>query len=318
MEKRILLTIDGSEKGFKAVSIVGDLLKEQTGYRLVLYHCVQQLARFYPGELCEVEQSCRLPLSDQEKVGCAVLDESRRLLVAAGFPADRIDVKLKMDSTDPALDILREAEGEKIRTIALGRRGRGQLETFLLGGVTSKVAQYARYRTVWIVDTPVFQTRKVLVAFEGASDARTLTPYVAEHLAPISDLQYTFLHLMPPVPPTFWDDGHILDPSERKDRQARIEKWRSDWIGQAEGFLDEARGQIAGCGVPRERIRTHVLPTKQGIARDLLTEIAEHQYQMVVMGKRSFHERKPFLLGSHANKVMQNVQGAILCLVDAQ
>jgi nucleotide-binding universal stress UspA family protein len=38
---------------------------------------------------------------------------------------------------------------------------------------------------------------------------------------------------------------------------------------------------------------------------------------MVVMGKKSFHERKPFLMGSHANKVLQNVKGAVLCLVDS-
>lgn len=318
MEKKILLAVDGSEKGFGAVSVVGELLKNQAGVRLILYHCVEQLARFYPGELCEVEQSCRLPLSDQEKVGRAVLDESKRVLAATGFPEDRIEVKLKVDSTDPARDILREAEAEKIRTIALGRRGRGQLETLLLGGVTSKVAQYARYRSVWIVDTPAFKTGRVLVAIEGAADVKTLTPYVAEYFAPISELRYTFLHLMPSVPPTFWDDGHILDPSEQKDRQARIEKWKSDWIQESEKFMKEARGQLEASGVSPDRIHTLVLPTKQGIARDLLTEIAEHQYQVVVMGKKSFHERKPFLLGSHANKVMQNVQGTILCLVDAQ
>jgi len=100
MEKKILLAVDGSEKGFGAVSVVGELLKNQAGVRLILYHCVEQLARFYPGELCEVEQSCRLPLSDQEKVGRAVLDESTRVLAATGFPEDRIEVKLKVDSTD--------------------------------------------------------------------------------------------------------------------------------------------------------------------------------------------------------------------------
>jgi len=149
----------------------------------------------------------------------------------------------------------------------------------------------------------------------GREDSDTLRGGI---LRPIPELRYTFLHLMPSVPPTFCDDGHILDSSEQKDRQARIEKWKSDWIQESEKFMKEARGQLEACGVLPDRIHTLVLPTKQGIARDLLTEIAEHQYQVVVMGKKSFHERKPFLLGSHANKVMQNVQRAILCLVDAQ
>ncbi|MGO9375126.1 MAG: hypothetical protein ACLQBD_23940 [Syntrophobacteraceae bacterium] len=41
-----------------------------------------------------------------------------------------------------------------------------------------------------------------------------------------------------------------------------------------------------------------------------------HKFQLVVMGKKSFHERKPFLMGSHASKILQNAKGVILCLVD--
>jgi nucleotide-binding universal stress UspA family protein len=70
-------------------------------------------------------------------------------------------------------------------------------------------------------------------------------------------------------------------------------------------------------GVPEKSIETLILQTKEGIARDLLNEIEQHKFQMVVMGKRSFRERKPFLMGSHANKILQSVKGAILCLVDS-
>ena len=55
--------------------------------------------------------------------------------------------------------------------------------------------------------------------------------------------------------------------------------------------------------------------TKEGIARDLLNEIDAHKFQIVVMGKKSFRERKPFLMGSHASKILQNTKGVILCLV---
>ena len=55
---------------------------------------------------------------------------------------------------------------------------------------------------------------------------------------------------------------------------------------------------------------------REGIARDLLIEMDAHKFQVVVMGKKSFHERKPFLMGSHAAKILQNAKGVILCLVD--
>ena len=318
MDKKMLLAVDGSPKGFEAVSILGSLLKGQSDLKLLVFHCVQQLARIAPGELCmNVEETCRLPFSDQEKIGNFVLQEANRRLVEAGFPRDRIELELQLDSTDPALDILAEASKKGIRTIAVGRRGRGQLESLLLGSVSSKVAQYSKDRTVWIIDTPVHQSGKVLVAIEGAPDSRALTQYTAEYVSGITGLSYTFMHLMPPIPPTFWDDGHILGSAEQKDRQSRIDSWRSDWTGRVEKYMTEGRTELARQGIAEDKVDTFILQTKEGIARDLLNEIAEHQFQLVVMGKKSFHERKPFLLGSHANKVLQNAEGAILCLVDS-
>lgn len=317
MEKQILFAVDGSEKGFNALSIVGDLIKEQSDVHLLLFHCVQQLAGLAPGEIGrEVEQSYKVPHAAQEKVGNAVLEEAKRHLFATGFPPERMQTKLALNSTDPARDILQTAEEEKIQTIVVGRRGRSQLETLLIGSVSAKVAQYAQHRTVWVVDTPIHESRKVLLALEGGSDSNELIHYAGEFLASNPQLQFMFLHLMPPVPPTFWDDGHILGSAEEKDRQSRIEKWRSEWVERVEGYMTEARKRLVSRGVSDKNIESLILPTKQGVARDLLNEIDAHSFQMVLMGKKSFRERKPFLMGSHANKVLQNVTGTILCLVD--
>jgi nucleotide-binding universal stress UspA family protein len=317
MGKKMLFAVDGSERGLQAASILGNLLENQTGYEVMLFHCVQQLAMLYPGEFADMEISQRFSLEAQNKVGKAILDASQQALVQSGFPEDRIISKIGLNCSDPAQAIMAEAENELIRTVILGRRGRSPIESLLLGSVSSKVAQYARHRSVWIVDTPINQSRKVLIAMAGAPDSRALTQYTAEFLAPIPHMHYTFFHIIPPVPPTFWDDGHILEPTEQKDRQKRIEKWRSEWSRGVEKFMDEACQAVIQQGVPEKNVEKRIVQTKEGIARDLLNEIVREEYQMVVIGKRSFHERKPFLMGSHANKVLQNIQKAILCLIDA-
>jgi len=317
MNKRVLLAVDGSKKSLEATAILGQLLKDQSDLGVLLFHCVHQLEMLYPAELADVEISQKVSLDDQKKVGDAILDSSRKALVESGFPEDRIFLELGLGSTDPAHDILAEAEAERIRTVVLGRRGRSPLGNFLLGSVSNKVAQYARYRTVWIVDTPVNQTRKVLVALADAPDSRALTYYTAEYLARIPGMHYTFFHIMPPIPPTFWDDGHILGPDEQKDRQAHIEKWRLQWTQKVEKFMDEACHSVVEQGVPAQKVEKRIVQTKEGIGRDLLNEIEHGEYEVVVMGKKSFYERKPFLMGSHANKVLQHIQRAILCLVDA-
>ncbi|MEM5788106.1 MAG: universal stress protein [Syntrophobacteraceae bacterium] len=315
--KTILVAVDGTQKGLESVAILGRLLKEQEDLRLVLFHSVQNVATLLPGELCvELEEQCRFKPTEQEKIGQAVLNASVRRLKEEGFPERNVELRLKLDSMDPAQDIVEQAEKERIRNIAMGRRGRSQVENLLLGSISGKVAQYARGRNVMIVDSPVNETRTALIALEGVPESRELSSYAADVIASCTGFSFTFLHLMPPVPPTFWDDGHILGDSEQQGRQSRIEKWKSEWRGKVDEYMAEGRDLLLKRGVGEERIQTLILPTRDGIARDILNEIQEHKFHMVVMGKRSFHERKPFLMGSHAAKILQSAKATILCLVE--
>jgi nucleotide-binding universal stress UspA family protein len=318
MAEKMLVALDGSQRGFEAVSIVGNLFKDHPDLHLRLFHCVQELSGLLPGELCVgLKASCLLKPADQERLGSMIFEEARSRLLAVGFPENRIEFQLKAVSADPALDIQAEAENGRIRTIALGRRGLNPVKSLLLGSVSQKVAQYAQHHAVLIVDTPVQQSRKVLVPVEGIADANALTTYLAESVAPIPRLEYTLFHLIPPLPPTFWDDGHVLSPAEQKDRQARVEQWRSDYRQRVEQLMTNGCKRLLEKGVPEQNVTITIQSIKEGIARDLLNEIETKNYQLVVIGKRSFQERKPFLMGSHANKILQNLRGAMLCLVDS-
>jgi len=315
--KKILVAVDGTERGLKGVSILGRLLKEQEDLGLVLFNCVQQVTTLLPGDLCsDVEERCRFATKDQEKVGHRVLDASVDRLVEAGFPRKNIETRMKINSLDPAQDIIVEAKKEGIGTIVVGRRGRSQVENLLLGSTSSKVAQYAAGKTVWVVDTPVNETRRALIAMEGAPESRKMAIYAADLFAPCLGFSFDLLHLFPHIPPTFWDDGHILDSSELKDRQSRIEKWKTDWRTNVERTMADSRDLLVGKGVGEDRVKTVIAPTKQGVSRDILTEVEEHQFHVVVLGKKSFLEKKPFNLGSHASKVLHGAKATIICLVD--
>ncbi len=81
--------------------------------------------------------------------------------------------------------------------------------------------------------------------------------------------------------------------------------------------MSKGRDLLMARGVPENNVEITIRVTKEGIARDLLNDIAARQYEFVVIGKKSFEEKKPFLMGSHAHKVLQNAKGSILCMVDA-
>ncbi|MGC8491464.1 MAG: universal stress protein [Syntrophobacteraceae bacterium] len=313
--RTILAAVDGTKKGLEMVSVLGRLLKERDDVKLVLLHCVPKVATLLPEDLyMDVEGSNKY--GTQEKLGQAVLKAASEKLTEAGFPESNIELRCKIDSVDPAADILEQAQSERIATIAVGRRGRSQVETLLLGGVSAKVAQYAGETAVWVVDVPAYDSMNVLIAMEGTPESRALSEYAADFFAPGRSMSYSFMHIIPSLPPEFWDDGHILNETEQKQRQALIEKWRVEWTGAVERSMGEGRKLLLERGVDPQKVETLVLPTREGIVRDLLAEIEAHRFQVVVLGKRSFRGKKPFLLGSHASKILNNSRGAIVCLVN--
>lgn len=317
MPKQILFAVDGSSKCMQAAAGLAQLVHAQPDYHFLLYHCAPQQTNLRPGEIWDADSASELSERNQHHRADRFFADTISALTANGIAEDRIKVDIKYDSSDPGYDILSTAKQKGFQTIAVSRRGRSQATSLLLGSVSSRVAQYAEHKTVWVVDAPLNQTRRVLIAVEGAPECRILTYYAAEWLASIPDLSYTILHLLPPLPPTLWDDGHILEADEQSDREQEKYNWRSEWTRKVDKFMDEAKHALVQNGAQEHRIETRMQNVRQGVARDLLNELDRNQYQLVLIGKRSFQKKTPFLMGSHANKILFNAKAAILCLVDA-
>lgn len=317
MAKKILFAVDGSTKCMQAAASLAQLVNAQHDYQFLLYHCARQQTSLRPGEIWDADSAAQLSKRDQQHQADRFFSDTISTLKTNGIAEDRIDTTIAYNSVDPGHDILDAATQRGIKTIAVSRRGRSQARSLLLGSVSSRVAQYAEHRTVWIVDAPIAQTRKVLIAVEGAPECRILTYYVAEWIASIPNLSYTILHLLPPIPPSLWDDGHILEPDEQAVRDMDKRDWRSEWTRKVDHFMAEAKSALIQNGVQEDRIETRIQNVRQGVARDLLNELNRNQYQLVLIGKRSFQKKTPFLLGSHANKILFNAKATTLCLVDA-
>ncbi len=310
-----LLAVDGSERCFGAAKRFGQFFKDRRDCHWTILHCVQQHLMLYPGELWDAETSLRVAKTTQEKICQSITNRYREAFVELGFDEANIETLCRLDSWDPGQEIIKVAEERKFSSIAVGRRGLSPAENILIGSVSSRVVHYEEYRTIWIMDPDAPPTGHVLIAVESHPECRALTYYVNEWIAPIPNKRYTFLHILPPVPPALWDDGHILDEQERAARLAWKRHWEEERRRQVDQFMDEAREVLRSQGISESAIECRVVPLQKGVARDLLAHIDSGQYEVVVMGKRSLREKKPFLVGSHANKVLQHARRVHLCLV---
>jgi nucleotide-binding universal stress UspA family protein len=318
MPKKILLAVDGSERCKEAIASLGRILGAQPGWNILLYHCVPKMGVDYMSDLVNVVHMYHVASDVEEQAGKAVLEASRSVLLESGFPEDAVQVRLNLDSNDPAEDIVAEAERSGISTIVLGRRGLGRMESLFIGSVSGKVAQYSRHLTVWIVDPPLHVSQKTLVAVQGIAGGSMLSRYASEVAKSLPYSQYTFLHLVPPLPAPFREETPRLSDGKERDRETQMDKLQAIYRQPFEELVAEARKSFVRCGIAPGDVHLRVETTKEGIARDLLAEIAREEYQMIIIGKKSLQKKTPFLLGSLANKLLHNARGVILCMVGSE
>jgi nucleotide-binding universal stress UspA family protein len=316
--QKFLMAVDGSNRCNQAIASLAKLLKDVPECNVLLYHCMPSLAGAHYRAMGELPHQYEIPAERQNNVGGGILEQSRNVLLENGFPKRNVEVQLKLNSDDPAMDIVAQAKGQGIGTIVLGRRGLSRVETILVGSVSRRVAEHSGSIAVWVVDAPLNQSQKVLLAVQGVPGGQLLNHYAVENTVHLPYAEYAFIHLMPPMPPYLWDDGHILGANEKSTRQAQIDDWQSGYKRQFEMVMAQGKDALARRGIKPENVQIRVEPTRVGIARDLLDEIAREQYQMVIVGKKSLQKKTPFLLGSFANKLLHNAKGVILCLVGSE
>ena len=123
----VLVAVDGSEHGGKAIDLAGDLAGRY-GAKVVLLHALARAAYADVGEADFIRAAGNELLRRAE-------DRAKR----AGAP----HVAAILDTGDPATRIVQQAEAHTADMIVMGRRGLGDLEGLLLGSVSHEVAQLA-------------------------------------------------------------------------------------------------------------------------------------------------------------------------------
>jgi nucleotide-binding universal stress UspA family protein len=141
--KRILIAADGSENSKKASKIGIELARQSQGSVLIVY--VTDIGRYvssagliptFGGVSPDVIDDISASLKDAGEKATLQVDEMAR---ANGVASERLIV-----DGNPANEILRIAEDDKMDVIVMGSIGKTGLEKFLMGSVAEKVVRNSR------------------------------------------------------------------------------------------------------------------------------------------------------------------------------
>jgi nucleotide-binding universal stress UspA family protein len=315
MSRRFLLGMDGSPNTLRALENLGGLFLESEVI-FHLFHAVPESSLLYPGELSTLSGEVAEWEKVQQRQAQRVLDQAVGLLLDMGYKRSRLEVESVLKSVDTAQNILDASENNRFAAIVLARKGRSAVKRFLLGSTTTRVCQYAETQPVWVIGSPSLQPPNVLAAVDESDYAERLIAHLAEYLAPFNQARLTLFHVMPAKPPELWDDGHILDESERSERQATVAKWRSVHEEKMEGIFTKARETCTNAGMEQGSITIKVQPRTRGIARDIIAEANRGDYSILTFGRRGMSAISEFNLGSRAAKILQSSRDCTLIVVN--
>lgn len=205
-------------------------------------------------------------------------------------------LRLIADSGDAAESIILTAEEAHADLVIVGQRGMTATPSFLLGGVSQKVATYAPC-SVLVVKEPMAKLERILVAVDGSDAAHKAVEFLA---------RCPFKGPVQVMAVTVW-------PSPRSETWGipMATPGRSELKQMVEDKGQELLRKITGeCARESYRITTELLHGDPAFA--ILDAAVRHQAQMIVIGSRGMKAIKRFLLGSVSEKVLVHAACSVL------
>jgi nucleotide-binding universal stress UspA family protein len=160
------------------------------------------------------------------------------------------------------------------------------------------------------------EMRKLLVALDDSEGSFKAVEYVGRQFGGISDLHVTLFHVLPGLPPDFWDDGHILTEKEMDERRTVIDRWLTNLKARLEPVFERAMAALAEHGIAPHQMKKKSSGEPVGVADTILAEARNGGYDTLVMGRCGRSHTAHELMGSIAGKVINHGAGIAICIVE--
>jgi nucleotide-binding universal stress UspA family protein len=156
--------------------------------------------------------------------------------------------------------------------------------------------------------------KKTLIAIDDSKSAMKAVEYTAQQFAGTSDLHIALVHVLPNLPALFWDEGHILNEEEKKERKKVVDKWLADRKAKIAPVFKKAVETLSMKGISPQQIQTKTISDSTDVAGSLLEEAKDGAYQTVVIGRCDRSAKH--LLGSITSRVVSQGAGVAITIVE--
>jgi nucleotide-binding universal stress UspA family protein len=309
LTKKIVIPVDGSKNALKSLDYIDLIYGPEHNLDVTFFHVLPFLPQFLTDEKI-FDKELWLKQSDLEKkntqIAERILEEAQTVLIKKGFKKERITTIFQKTQMSTARDICNWAYREKVDAVALTRRGRTDLETFLMGAISSRLVHYCADCPVWILGGAV-RSRKVLVCMDSSKNALRAADHVGFMLSGtdcLATLFHSIRHLRRYVP---------MEALENAEELQKL--WKNKAGEQIAPYMEKAQEILLNAGLSKEQIAMKVVDGGRSAANEILKEARNNGYGTIVLGRHGESMAKEFMFGSVTNKILYHSPGLAVWIV---
>lgn len=307
--KNILIPLDGSTNALKALDYLHQLYGSDHDLAVELFYVLPSLPSVLIDDRSmnkQMKQRKTAIIRENTEIAERILEEAKKILINKGLDEKRILTTFQDQAKSTAWDICYWANRKRVDAVLLTRRGRTQLDTIFLGGVSNKLINFCGDCPVWITRGET-HSNKVLVCMDSSDNALRAAKHAAHMLSGTNSqitLYHTIRHLTSYIPLEAFKESGDIEGAYLDKEGRQIESYM---VKAKDAFLDE--------GIGKEQVTIRVVDGGLDVANDILKEIDRIGYGTVVIGKQGRSAAREFIFGSVTNKILYMAAGTAIWIV---
>jgi len=287
-QKRLLLTVDGSERALQTVRYAGEE-NAFKGMKNVLFHVFNSIPDAYydlekEPKSVKVVRHVRSWEAQQKKNIRTYMENARQMLLDAGHLETAIDIKIQNRKKGIARDIIIEAQ-KGYDAVLVRRRGFTDLKNVTVGSVTNKLLEKLTFVPVLIAGRrPI--NKKVLVAVDGSPCANRAVTFVADLLGPLDGYLVRLVHVI------------------RGGSKSDVSAFADNGLTDTGSVFSEPVNLLTAAGVDPKNISTKTVTGVLSRAGAIVNSAEKGGWGTIVVGRRGLSIVSDFFMGRVSNKVV--------------
>lgn len=291
---RFLVALDGSEQSLNTVEYIAGMIPSQD-MDVVLFHVMPQLPNSYwDAEKTPHWERDALPPAWEEHRLDAVrefMDAAQQMLIRAGVPRDRVQIKIQARVQGIARDISSESE-TGYDALFMGRIGSTTLQDLVIGSIANKLlSRLSRINMIVVKGRP--EVGRLLLAFDASEGAWRALDFVGSLMAGTA-ARITIFHALRGL--------HSGPPTEDEplEAQRRLDVHRE----KMQAVLETARTRLLQADIEADRVSVKIDVGAPSRAGAIIQESLIGRYGTLVVGRRGVSEVNEFAMGGVSNKLI--------------